>query len=434
MFDPLDRDPVAILEQQHLDRVPELVPVRVGRMVQSPFAFFRGAAAVMADDLAGTAVTGTHVVACGDAHLANFGLYASPERRQLFDLNDFDEAYPGPWEWDVRRLAASFWIHGRGNSYTEAQCESAAKSAVTAYQRTLTRLFEMTATQRYYFQVEPGAVDALDQAHALTLATTAKKARTRTSDQVLRKLTTFTEEGLPRISDQFPIVRHTESNDIEGMRKLFARYQATVRGDIELLLSQYTLVDFVMRIVGVGSVGTRCWLALLLGPSGEPLFLQAKEAPPSVIKSHGRVVGAGGALADAVIERGGEGVRVVTAQRVLQAQSDPFLGWVGGVRDRNDIPRDYYIRQFRDMKGSLDLDELTAGQAVEYAALCGTMLARGHAQSPGSAFISGYLGNNHSFATAIARWSERYADQNERDHQLLDAAVRAGRLPAELGV
>src|SRR5574340_1135770 len=427
-----ERDAVAILEQQHVTRLPELVPVRIGRMLESPFAYIRGTAAVMAHDLSASPRTGRHVVACGDAHIANFGLFASPERKLLFDLNDFDEAHPGPWEWDVKRLAASVWINGRNNSYTEEQCLTATTWAARAYRQAMAALFELTATERYYYHVDLGWIERVvpnpQAVHSL-----GQKARSRTSEQLLAKLTTSTESGAPRIVDQPPILRHVYLGDPERMADLYRKYQSTLRADTALLLSQYELVDYAMRIVGVGSVGTRCFLVLLIGPAGEALFLQAKEAGRSVLHTHGHIGESPGFAAN-TLTRHSQGYRVVGAQRILQAQSDPFLGWVSGVYGMDGARRDYYLRQFRDMKGSVELGKLTAQQATNHARLCGAVLARAHSQSPGSAFITGYLGRGDSFDTAVAQWARCYADQAEKDHAELTRAVESGRLRAERGV
>lgn len=427
-----ERDAVAILEQQHATRLPELVPVRIGRMLESPFAYYRGTAAVMAHDLSTSPRTGRHVVACGDAHIANFGLFASPERRLLFDLNDFDEAHPGPWEWDVKRLAASVWLNGRNNSYTEEQCLTATMSAVGAYRTTLAALFERTATERYFYQVETDWIERVAP-NPRAVRALGQKARSRTSEQVLAKLTITTGNEMPRIVDQPPIVRHINVGSLQRMADLIRKYRTTLRADTALLLSQYELADYAMRIVGVGSVGTRCFVILMLGPAGEALFLQAKEAGRSVLDTHGHVGESPGFAAN-TLTRHGQGYRVVGAQRILQAQSDPFLGWISGVYGPDGVRRDYYLRQFRDMKGSVELGKLTMQQATNHARLCGGVLARAHSQSPGSAFITGYLGRGDSFDKAVVQWARCYADQAEKDHAELKRAVDTGRLQAERGV
>ncbi|MDT2005959.1 DUF2252 domain-containing protein [Rhodococcus opacus] len=428
-----DRDPVAVIEAQNTTRVQSLVPIRVGRMLDSPFALYRGSAAMMAHDLADSPVTGCQVIASGDAHLANFGLFASPERRMLFDLNDFDEAYPAPWEWDVRRLAASVWINGRDNSHTEEQCADSTSAAVRSYRNSLAALFQLTATERYYHQEETDVLERNPGAQKRQIRAVTEKARKRTSEQVLRKLTTTEADGRPHIVDQFPVIRHSTNYDLGRITELYLLYLATVRADIRLLLSQYEVVDYAMRIVGVGSVGTRCWLLLLQGPAGEPLFLQAKEAPRSVLETHGKVAAAPASIIRAVAEKG-QGSRVVGAQRILQAQSDPFLGWVHSVEGTDGHLRDFYIRQFRDMKGSVDLQALDPERSAKYAGLCGSILARAHSQSPGSAFIAGYLGTADAFDRAVTAWARLYADQSEKDYDALRKAVKSGRLPAETGL
>ncbi|TQC46949.1 DUF2252 domain-containing protein [Rhodococcus sp. WS4] len=428
-----DRDPVAVIEAQNTTRLQSLVPIRVGRMLDSPFALYRGSAAMMAHDLADSPVTGCQVIASGDAHLANFGLFASPERRMLFDLNDFDEAYPAPWEWDVRRLAASVWINGRDNSYTEEQCADSTSAAVRSYRNSLEALFQLTATERYYHQEETDVLERNPGAQKRQIRAVTEKARKRTSEQVLRKLTTTEADGRPHIVDQFPVIRHSTNYDLGRITELYLLYLATLRADVRLLLSQYEVVDYAMRIVGVGSVGTRCWLLLLQGPAGEPLFLQAKEAPRSVLETHGKVAAAPASIIRAVAEKG-QGSRVVGAQRILQAQSDPFLGWVHSVEGPDGHLRDFYLRQFRDMKGSVDLQALDPDQSARYAAICGAMLARAHSQSPGSAFIAGYLGSGDAFDRAVTAWARLYADQSEKDYETLRAAVKSGRLPAETGL
>ncbi|MCB5292321.1 DUF2252 domain-containing protein [Arthrobacter sp. SO3] len=422
-----------ILEGQHATRLPELIPVRVGRMLETPFSFYRGAAAVMAHDFADSPVTGHTLIASGDAHLANFGLFASPERRLIFDLNDFDEAYPAPWEWDVKRLAASIWLNGRNSSHTEEQCRTAVKSCVRNYRQALKTLYSHTATERYYFQVDAEFLDARQSAARKRIKTEEKKARQRTSEQVLTKLTATTESGEPRIVDQPPIVRHPEVMDHEAMEGLVEMYRSTLRPDTSLLMSQYRLVDFARRIVGVGSVGTRSWVLLFEGPAGEPLFLQAKEAGKSVLETHGRILHAPEPVEKSLTTRG-QGFRVVGAQRILQAQSDPFLGWIKDVTGDDGRQRDFYIRQFRDMKGSFTLAEMNAQETEDYGRLCGGLLARAHSQSAGSAFILGYLGGSDVFDDALADWARSYADQTEADHAALGQAVKSGRLPAERGV
>lgn len=432
----VDRDPVAILEQQHLTRLQGLVPVRVGRMLESPFAYYRGSAAIMANDLAGQPVTGHHAVICGDAHISNFGLFASPERRVLFDLNDFDEAGVGPWEWDVKRMAASVLIGARDNSFTEAQAADATESAVRQYRERIVELAQLSALERYFFQVETDWLEQqIDKPVQKMLRKTVRKATTRTSDRVLEKITTTGDGGTRRIKDQPPIMMHVDHATEAETGLLYEQYRATLRADTALLLSQFTMVDHVLRVVGVGSVGTRCYVILLEGPAGEPLFIQAKEAPPSVLVTYG---GLPAELPAAVppAGAGNEGHRVVSAQRILQAQSDPFLGWIAGFAGETTAHRavDYYWRQFRDMKGSVDLRALNPSDFRLYAELCGSLLARAHSQSPGVGVIAGYLGQSGKFDKAVAEWSSAYADQVERDFAAVEKAAREGRLPVQVHV
>ena len=423
-----DRDPVAILEQEHRDRLPDLVPIRIGRMLQSPFAYYRGTAAAMASDLAAGARTEVSLVVCGDAHLSNFGLFASPERRVVFDLNDFDEATIGPWEWDVKRLVTSVVVAGRSVGLDRAQCTSAAIATAESYRLTLANLLDQPALERFYTRVEADWLETqVDAGAQRVLRKTVKRARRRTSEQVLATVATTDDRGQLRIRDELPIIRHDAVADIGHAGATFDAYRRSVRTDIAVLLEQFRVVDVALRIVGVGSVGTRCAIALLLGPTGEPLFLQMKEASKSVLESYGNLRPRS-AWRTSVDVSGGDGWRVVAGQRVLQAVSDPFLGWA------TSDGRDYYFRQFRDMKGSIDFENLTPNQFASYGALCGAVLARGHAQSPDAIVVSAYLGGSSRFDEAVTTWAHTYADQIERDYDELESAVRSGRLPAVKGV
>lgn len=428
-----DRDPVALLVAQHRSRLAELVPVRVGRMAQSPFTYYRGSAAVMANDLRDESVSGLRVVSCGDAHVSNFGFFASPERTLLFDLNDFDEAGIAPWEWDLKRLATSVHVGGRDIGIAEDTCRTLSAGAVRAYAATLAELVELTALERYYFTVDSSAV-----AGALDSKATRKavaKARTRTSDQLLGRLAVRDDhDGALRIVDQPPVTRHVDHASLEQLDALYQQYRSTLREDVAYLLDGFRLVDYVLRVVGVGSVGTRCYVLAFEGPHGEVLFLQAKEAQPSVLTSHGgmepSIPGAPAGTDHS------EGHRVVACQRVLQAHSDPFLGHiVGWAGEQGDRPRvDYYWRQFRDMKGSIDPAVLDASQLGAYGELCGRLLARAHAQSPAAGTISAYAGRGGKLGEAISSWAAAYADVCEADYEALRRAIAAGTLPAEHGV
>ncbi|MDQ2700685.1 MAG: DUF2252 domain-containing protein [Actinomycetota bacterium] len=431
VFEAGDRDPVAIIEKQNESRVEPLVPVRIGRMLQSVFAYYRGTAANMASDLSEEARTGIHVIGCGDAHVANFGLFAAPDRRVLFDLNDFDESCHMPWEWDVKRLAASIEVGFRHRGFSAEESARACVSAVGAYRNSLTELAGLSALERYYFRIEIDDMIGMadNPAGVKLIEKTLKKARGRTSNRVLDKITTTREDGEPRIVDQPPVLQHVEDIvSTEEVQEVLDQYRETLRPDISLLLSKFRLVDFALRVVGVGSVGTRCFIMLLTGPGNEPVFIQLKEAQPSVIETWGGIAPVGlKGLGDSLPPS--HGYRVVSSQQVLQAASDPFLGWVGDVRGS-----DYFVRQFRDMKGSADLDVLTASQFERYGMLCARLLARAHSQSPGWSAIQGYLGNSDVFDRSIAAWSSSYADQVERDFSALSAAVKSGRLPCESGI
>ncbi len=418
------RDPIEILESQHANRIAELVPIRIGRMLQSPFSYFRGTAAVMAHDLSAGTRTGVDLVICGDAHISNFGLFATPERRVVFDLNDFDEVSYGPWEWDLKRLVASTVVGGRDLGLTRSQCTDAALATARGYRLALARLLELTALDRFYFRVETTWLE--ERSNELTQALvrkTVKKAKRRTSDQVLAKITTKDENGQRRIIDEFPIIRRSEPATIANLADQFDGYRATVRSDVALLLEQFRLVDAVLRVVGVGSVGTRCHIALLVGPGDESLFIQVKEAQRSVLETYGGLAGLASRTQMAT-----EGARVVRGQLMMQAVSDRFLGWL------SFDEHDFYCRQFRDMKGSIELKDLTPTQFSAYGALCGSVLARGHSQSAGASVVSGYLGASPRMDEALVSWAHASADQNERDFGALQAAVKVGRLPAELGV
>lgn len=425
---PNDRDPVAILEQQHASRLSELVPVRIGRMAESVFSYYRGTAAVMAADLAQAPTTGVEVVSCGDAHVSNFGFFASPERSLLFDLNDFDEAGVGPWEWDVKRLAASAYIGGRDIGMDSDTSRRASALSVQAYRTSLRGLMKLTALERYFYLVDSSRVERMLSTKAARAA--VKKARKRTSSQLLGTLALHDDAGVLRIVDQPPITRHVEHASLPELTEMFQRYLGTLREDAAWLLSQFRLVDYVLRVVGVGSVGTRCYVLAFEGPDDEVLFLQAKEAQPSVLTSYGlRTATIPGSRSEVEFT---DGHRVVAGQRILQAHSDPFIGHiVGWAGEQGDRPRvDYYWRQFRDMKGSIDPSILDDAQFTSYAQLCGRMLARAHSQSPGANVIAAYLGAGTGFDEAIADWSAGYGAVCEADFAALRQAIACGRLPA----
>ncbi|MCX4666387.1 DUF2252 domain-containing protein [Streptomyces sp. NBC_01381] len=427
-------DPLAILEAQSAARVPELVPIRYGRMMESPFRFYRGAAAIMASDLADSPTSGLRAQLCGDAHLLNFRLLASPERQLMFDINDFDETLPGPWEWDVKRLSASLVIAGRANGFDDAERARIVSATVRSYREAMIRFAGMGNLDVWYSKIDADLLDSLAAGRAQgtksgrkRLARAMVKARTRDSLQAFDKLTE-TVDGRPRIAADPPLLIPAGDllPDIERgalerqFRGLIERYGRTLPSDRRTLLSDYRLADVARKVVGVGSVGTRCWIFLLLGRDDQdPLFLQAKEADTSVLAEH---VGAS--------RYANQGERVVSGQRLMQATSDIFLGWerVDGIDGKQ---RDFYVRQLRDWKGIAVPERMRPKDMQAFGELCGATLARAHARSGDRIAIAAYLGGGESFDRALATFAEAYADQNERDHQALVDAVRAGRLPAE---
>jgi uncharacterized protein (DUF2252 family) len=413
---PPDRvDPIEQLEASNRPRVADLVPVRYGRMLVSPFAFLRGSAVLMANDLAGTPTTGVRVQACGDAHLANFGVFATPERNLFFDVNDFDETLPGPWEWDVKRLAVSVGVAAANLGIVQPVTRQVVREAVQGYRLRMAELARCGPLDVWYDRVDVNRV--LDiarerKAQDLRRALRVTKARQRTSLAALPKLTTVVN-GSRRIIDDPPLIVH-EATVGDDAAKMLAVYAESLPPDRRPLLERYSVLDTVRKVVGVGSVGTRCYLSLLMDADGRsPLFLQLKEALPSVVAPH-----AGPSEFDH------QGQRVVVGQRLMQAASDIFLGWT------SDSGHDYYVRQFRDMKGSVNLDAMTATGFASYAAICGQTLARAHARSGDAAVISGYLGRGTRFDDALADFAAAYAVQNDRDYAALVVAAEDGRVAA----
>src|SRR3984957_15299145 len=391
------RDPLAILQEQNATRVPDLVPVRMARMIESPFAFYRGAAAVMASDISSTPVTGIEVHACGDAHLLNFGLFGSPERTLLFDVNDFDETLRAPWEWDVKRLAASATVAARQNGFDEATTAEITRAGVRSYRERMAILAGMTALEVFYSRVEAEKALSLSKAAGPGAKKQLDKAKTNTSARVISRLTVTSAGGVPRIIDQPPILAHSQELESEGLlRRFFEIYRGTVRNDVRLLLQSFRLVDVARKAVGVGSVGTRCYIALLLDRNDSPLFLQIKEADRSVLEPYWKQT-----------KGDRQGQRVVEGQQIMQASSDVFLGWAS-----DEQGRDFYVRQFKDMKGGVEISTLNASALREYLELCGWTLARAHAQSGSAREISEYLGNGDQFDEALTAFARSYADQN----------------------
>ncbi|MFF3963145.1 DUF2252 domain-containing protein [Streptomyces griseorubiginosus] len=416
----LDRqDPVAVLERQGRDRLPELLPIRYGRMSASPFAFLRGSAAVMAADLASQPHTGLTVQLCGDAHLLNFGLYASPERSLLFDLNDFDETFPGPFEWDVKRLAASVAVAARENGHSDDKAHRSARAATTAYRTAMRRLARMGELEVWYESVDADSLLPLVRSarHRRRVQSSLTRARRRTSLQALGKLTEIVD-GRRRIITDPPLLEPAGAPDMASLRKIFSDYRSTLSEERRLLLDRYRFVDAARKVVGVGSVGTRCFIVLLTGrDADDPLFLQIKEARPSVLEEH---------LPHGPYVHPGH--RVVVGQRLLQAASDIFLGWMSGPQGRA-----FYWRQLRDMKGSADVLGMSPSDLTAYAGLCGTTLARAHARSGDRVAIAAYLGGADTFDQAVADFALAYATQTTKDHATLTAAIAAGVLRAAPG-
>jgi uncharacterized protein (DUF2252 family) len=430
-------DPVELLERQAQTRVPELVPIRYGRMLVSPFTFYRGAAMIMAHDLAATPRSGLQVQCCGDAHLSNFGVFASPERRLVFDINDFDETLPGPWEWDVKRLAVSMLIAARDNGYRPKDQERVVLDTVARYRTAMREFAGMENLAVWYARIEIESLLAERRAQFKPTAVkragkALAKARTRDSMTAFTKLTQ-TIDGQVQIVDQSPLIVPLAQLAPEGerdqlldtLRALVRRYRDSLEPDRRVLLEQFHLTDFARKVVGVGSVGTRAWIALLLGRDDkDPLFLQLKEAEASVLEEF---------LGPSKFKNHGQ--RVVTGQRLMQASSDIFLGWLHVGRSPVDgQPRDFYGRQLKDWKGSAEIEQMDPERMAIYGKLCGWTLARAHARSGDRIAIASYLGNGSKFDLAILEFSNAYAEQNERDYKQLVEAVRSGRVIAQTGL
>ena len=423
-------DPVNLLEEQNTSRLDWLIPVRRWRMTTSPFAFFRGSARIMAADLAATPVTGLHVQACGDAHLANFGLYASPERQLVFDINDFDETLPGPWEWDIKRLAASFAIAARHNKLKKKDARKATKRAARVYRETMAEFAGMRTLDIWYAMLSTDQLrdTAVKESRKAESRKIAKKAMTKDSHQALDKLAEDIN-GEFRIKSEPPGViplrnlRGELKKNSEELRnqvdKIIGTYLHTVPDDCKRLLDRYRLIDVALKVVGVGSVGTRCLILLLEGrDASDPLFLQMKEASGSVLKEY---------LASSPYHH--QGQRVVEGQCFIQTVSDIFLGWV---RD-DETGKEYYMRQLKDWKGSPDVENLDAGGLHHLARLCGWTLAKAHARTGDPVAISAYLGKSTAFDEAMVEFAETYADQNQRDFDAFKAAIDSGKLEAREG-
>jgi len=419
-------DPLRILREQAKTRIPQLVPVRHARMLQSPFAFLRGSAAVMAADLASTPQTGLQVELCGDMHVSNFGVFASAERKLIFAINDFDECQFGPWEWDLKRLAASAFAAARHLGGDTGACDAAARAIVASYQKRLRRYAGMGHLALWYDFIDSDTLIASlspalhERVHALL-----NKARRRNHLQVLDKMTDLVDDA-HQIVEQRPFIVRASHTSMgrpvqEAINLFLEAYFSTLAPDRQMLLERYSVLDVAHKVVGVGSVGTRCWVVLLQGrDADDPLFLQIKEAQPSVLAPYAPAP---------LPASGNQGERVVTGQRLIQGSPDIFLGWgeLDGVH--------FYVRQLRDMKGSIDLEpgSISSKGFIEYCRLCGWALALAHAKSGDAAVLSGYIGKSSEFEDAIARFSAGYAEQTAQDYATMAAAARDGKIKVAEG-
>ena len=425
-------DPIDLLQAQDEGRLEHLLPIKYGRMVESPFAFLRGSAAVMAADLASTPATGLQAQLCGDAHLSNFGVFATPERKLVFDINDFDETYPGPWEWDLKRLAASAVVAGRENGFADEENRKLAKAVSKAYRWAIRHLAEMPTLDVWYYHVEADQVlEVLEQSSKKAKKSArkmVKKARRRTQVQTLEKLTEVVDGRRRILNDPPLLVRLSEMVSEEeraqiteqDIEKLWMDYLDSLPEERRLLLSRFRIADGALRVGGVGSVGTRCTILLLEGGAeDDALILQQKEAGTSVLEPY-----------VAKRDHASEAQRVVVGQRLMQAASDIFLGWNEGLLTGTE----YYWRQLKDMKGSVNVATLDEAGLETYLAVCSACLARAHARTGDAAGIAGYVGKKKTLDRAIADFAIAYADQTERDHQVLEEAVASGRIVAETGI
>lgn len=409
------RDPVELLVQSNKDRIQDLIPIRYGRMMHSPFAFYRGAAAIMAADLAITPTSGIRVQACGDCHLMNFGGFGTPERRIIFDINDFDETLPAPWEWDLKRLAVSFVIAGRNNGLKEAESRKAALRCIQSYHEHMHCYAEISALEMWYQRMDNMVARIKSRKWKKIVEKQIAKAATRTvAEHDFPKLVRV-KNGQVRIKDNPPLVFHQRGVGTEDYNRLIEDalrcYRESLPDDLKALLDRYQVKDVAVKVVGVGSVGTRCAIALIMTVDDEPLFLQLKEAHESALAPYaGRSV------------YSNNGQRVVAGQRLMQAASDIFLGWT------EQLGRHFYVRQLRDVKIEPLVEVFDSGALADYGEWCGWALARAHAKSGDAATISGYLGNSSRFDDAVLNFAVAYADQNERDYQALLEAIRVGKI------
>ncbi len=408
------RDVVAMLRQSDEGRVPELIPIRYGRMLHSPFSFLRGAAAIMAYDLARTPISGIRVQAGGDAHLMNFGGFATPERHLVFDVNDFDETLPAPWEWDLKRLAASVTVAGRYRGFSKRRNVAATMAAVAGYRTHMALYAPMHALELWYQRIDASTVAEL---HIQSVGKRPKKNALPdpTAEHTFPKMTEAAGR-MRRIKEQLPLVFRPRKGDrtISHVPRMLVQYRATLPADRSALMARFELVDVAIKVVGVGSVGTRCAIVLLMAGDDDALFLQLKEARASVLEPYTR---------RSVYANHGE--RVVQGQRLMQAASDLFLGWSNDAA----LGVDFYVRQLRDCKTAANIDSMNAAHLADYAHHCGAALARAHAKTGDAAAISGYIGQGTTMDAAVARFAAAYADQTEKDYEQLKKAAKAGRIP-----
>ena len=412
-------DPIQLIMDSHEGRVPELIPIRVARMVTSPYGFLRGTAIVMAEDVARLPATGIMPVICGDAHLGNFGFYASPEGELVIDLNDFDEAHPGSWEWDLRRLVASIWVAGRENGSSEEECGDSVRACVSAYRAEVRFLAEQPLLMRSYNRLDVGRLHetATEKSLRDEIERSAKRARNRTSDRALPRFTQEHTDGSRQIVEEPPLITRLSDAEADEIGSALDKYLATLAPHWRRALGGYTLLDVAHKVVGVGSVGLRAYVALLEGSSEDDVvFLQLKQARRSVLAKYVHGDSAWHAH---------QGHRVVEYQQALQTVSDPLLGWTSFGH------RQYYVRQFRNMKGTIPLDSMDAAALTDYAGIVGHLLAKGHARTSGASMIAGYVGGSAKLDEAMAQFARLYADQTEADHALLVQAVKRGVLPVD---
>jgi uncharacterized protein (DUF2252 family) len=417
---PSARTATEILVAQNAGRLRELVPLRFARMLADPFAFYRGSAAVMAADLAASPTSGIEIMCCGDAHVSNFGLYAAPDRSIVFDLNDFDEAAVAPAEWDVKRLVTSAIIGGRHAGYPAKAIRPYVERALVGYQTSLQAMLEeMDVLDRYYLRVEPEHYTGkLSKGLQAAIQKTISRARTRTSARVFKQIMEIGAEGTMRLREAPPVLQHVDEDIEAPLLESIKEYLAAVPPDVALLLSHFRVTDIALRVVGVGSVGTRCYLVIVVGPNDTPLILQIKEATRSVLDEYGGLPQPD--TLTTAIQANGQGVRVTDGQQILQAMSDVFLGTT-----RKD-GRDYYVRQFHDMKGTIETQDMSASTFGEYVVACAVLLARAHAQSANASILRGYVGTSDAVHDAVAEWSYAYADKSLDDFHQLRAAAAAG--------